>query len=542
MRSLRSTLPMAFVALALALASSAPAHDGNVHAIRLSHGRWFDGEHFVARDVFISGGVLHDRWTGEVEDTLDLSGKFVIPPLANAHTHDPSDTAHFAAAEYALLQSGVFAIKNPNLPGSSTPGLRARLARGSILEARFANGGLTSPGGHPVQIYEGGGHGETATLPPKRRWANDAYVEIADAAELAKAWPKVLAGKPDFIKVYLESSEHHAARREDPAMVGKRGIDPALLPEVVRRAHAAKLAVAVHVTSAEDVRTSVAAGADELAHLPLEPITDADARAIARAGMTVVTTLVSHRSASLPELDAVHRENLRRLEAAGVRLALGTDHPTRDVIDEAIEMQRLGVVTGAALVRLAAIETWRSIFPERPTPALTNGREASFLVLDADPSADIGNLRRIHLRVKRGQIVQPVAPTTKPSVAQAMLPQLMQGKLPAAFAVYDSLKRSAPEQYDFSEQALNQLGYAMLQHGQAKGAVAIFERNAQEFPRSANVFDSLADGYLAAGDTAKAVTAYRQVIENLPKNPQYPPGYAKGLEQRARGWVARREK
>lgn len=533
---------LAALAVTLATLASPPpafAHGDRAHAVKLVHGRWFDGGRFVARDVFVSGGVLHERWDGEVEDTLDLAGRFVIPPLADAHTHGLSDTARFAAVEHALLRAGIFGVRNPNLPGSATPWLRERLAARGRIEAVFANGGLTAPGGHPVPIYEGAGHGAAATLPAVRRWAGDAYVEVADEAALERAWPRVLAGKPDFVKVYLESSEHHAARRDDPAMVGRRGLDPALVPAVVTRARAAGLAVSVHATTAADVRTAVRAGVDELAHLPLEALTDEDARAIAARGVTVVTTLVSHRAPESAALDSVHAGNLRRLRAAGVKLALGTDSPAHDVVDEAVAMRRLGVVTGAALVRLATTDTWRAVFPSRPARTLAPGQEASFLVLDGDPAADVANLRRVHLRVWRGEVVRPEPPATKPSVAEAMAPLLMRGDLAGAFAAYDSLKRAAPGAYDFSEQALNQLGYAMLRHGQARGAIAIFERNAAEFPRSANAWDSMADGWLAAGDTTKAIAAYREVLARLPLNPHYAAGYAAGLEKRAREWIDR---
>jgi len=40
--------------------------------------------------------------------------------------------------------------------------------------------------------------------------------------------------------------------------------------------------------------------------------------------------------------------------------------------------------------------------------------------------------------------------------------------------------------------------------------------NTLAFPRSANAFDSLADGLLAAGDSAGAVEAYRRVLALVP--------------------------
>ncbi len=40
--------------------------------------------------------------------------------------------------------------------------------------------------------------------------------------------------------------------------------------------------------------------------------------------------------------------------------------------------------------------------------------------------------------------------------------------------------------------------------------------NAESNPTHANPWDSLADGYLAAADTAGAVDAYRKVLEAIP--------------------------
>ena len=65
--------------------------------------------------------------------------------------------------------------------------------------------------------------------------------------------------------------------------------------EVVSRAHAKGLRVAVHVTSRYDFQIAVKSGADEIAHLPLEPLEDEDAVAAAEAGVVVVTTTLSHR-------------------------------------------------------------------------------------------------------------------------------------------------------------------------------------------------------------------------------------------------------
>ena len=55
------------------------------------------------------------------------------------------------------------------------------------------------------------------------------YDGIADRADLGRRWPEILAGRPDFIKVYLLFSEAFATRRSDAKARGCRGLDPALL-------------------------------------------------------------------------------------------------------------------------------------------------------------------------------------------------------------------------------------------------------------------------------------------------------------------------
>ena len=527
---------VALAALAVALGPGAPplgAHGDRPHPTLFRNGLWYDGRAFVRRDVIVADGTIGG--TAAAVDTVDLGGGWVVPAFADAHSHVFSDTAGIDAQVRRFVQAGILYAKNPNNPGTMVEAVRAVLRAPGAPQVVFANGGLTSPGGHPVQIYEG----EAAAAHGARRFAGDAYVEVADAAALAAAWPNLLARRPDLIKVYLEHSEEHARRRDDPAFLGRRGLDPALLTEVVARAHAAGLPVTAHVTSAADFRAAVGAGVDEIGHLPLEPISEADARAAARRGVTVVTTSVSHRPAPPGvALDTLHRANLARLVRAGTRLALGTDHPALTVIDEAENLKRIGAFDEAALVRLLAVDTPRAVFPRRRVGSLEPGAEATFLVLQGDPTRDLGALRRIALRVARGAVIRP-APV-KPSVAEAMMPLLLRGDVDGALALYDRLRAAHPDSLSFAEQELNGLGYGLLRHRQPAMAVAIFRKNTEQFPGSANAWDSLADGCLAAGDTTAAQVAWRGVLERAPADPKLDAERRRGLEERARAGLAGR--
>src|SRR5688500_16120380 len=50
-----------------------------------------------------------------------------------------------------------------------------------------------------------------------------------------------------------------------------------------------------------------------------------------------------------------------------------------------------------------------------------------------------------------------------------------------------------------------------------RGAIAIFQVNALHFPESPNVYDSIAEAYLAAKDTAMAIIQYEKVLQLDPK-------------------------
>jgi hypothetical protein len=72
--------------------------------------------------------------------------------------------------------------------------------------------------------------------------------------------------------------------------------------------------------------------------------------------------------------------------------------------------------------------------------------------------------------------------------------------------------------YDFRAPALNEVGYKALANHDPRGAIAIFQLNALQFPKSPNVYDSLGEAYLAAKDTAQAIMQYEKVLKLDPKS------------------------
>ena len=66
-----------------------------------------------------------------------------------------------------------------------------------------------------------------------------------------------------------------------------------------------------------------------------------------------------------------------------------------------------------------------------------------------------------------------------------------------------------------AERSLNNIGYQLLDEGKPKLAVAVFELMAETFPDSPNAYDSMADGYEAAGRKERAIRYSKRALELL---------------------------
>jgi imidazolonepropionase-like amidohydrolase len=260
-------------------------------------------------------------------------------------------------------------------------------------------------------------------------WAEGSFYFIIDnITDLDRKWEKVLSGKPDFIKTYLQYSEEYEKRREDNAYFDWRGLNPTLLPEIVRRAHQAGLRVSTHVETAIDFHNALIAGVDEINHTPgFRPekddwkkydsarfrIAEGDARLAARNRVVVVTTLVSAIEHALQkkegepfnELHGLLVHNLQLLNRHRVRIAIGSDSYRQTSLVEALNLHKLGVFDNLTLLKMWCETTPAAIFPKRKIGLLKNGYEASFLVLNGNPLRDFANVQKIDKRFKQGEFL-----------------------------------------------------------------------------------------------------------------------------------------
>lgn len=91
---------------------------------------------------------------------------------------------------------------------------------------------------------------------------------------------------------------------------------------------------------------------------------------------------------------------------------------------------------------------------------------------------------------------------------------------PTAFDHYAELRKKfyGGNSYDFGENSLNNFGYYLLEKKENSGAIQVLKLNAETFPESSNVWDSLAEAYLKSGDTQKARENYEKALTLDPKN------------------------
>ena len=105
------------------------------------------------------------------------------------------------------------------------------------------------------------------------------------------------------------------------------------------------------------------------------------------------------------------------------------------------------------------------------------------------------------------------------TLAEELAEQYRKGGVKAALDHYADLKKRfyGRGAYDFGEESLNSFGYVVLEKDAAV-AIPVFQLNVETFPESSNVWDSLGEAYLKAGDTKKAQENYEKSLALDPRN------------------------
>lgn len=366
---------------------------------------------------------------------IDGRGKFLMPGLIDVHIHlrgvtdakgpDGRPVIDETAARAALasyLYSGVTTVVDVGNQLENILKMRADERAGRIASPRiFATGNLiTYPGSHGDYMA----------------------VRIADYEKDKSLLEKHLAEQqPDILKITYDE-EGWGARPMITLM------PPELMTQVIRFYNLHGVRTTVHVSSERRALEAIFAGADTLAHPVIQgPVSDSFVKLMAAKKTPFATTLtigenysrlVEHpeyldeplyvasfspeeRKTLKTETRAAWRtrtwtwwmkvmtpiceDNIAKIVAAGGVAALGTDQSSGPATQRELELLAQAGVKPPEIIRIATLNGAVFLGKDRDMGTVAVGKLADLLMLTADPTQDVENIKKIALVMKNGEII-----------------------------------------------------------------------------------------------------------------------------------------
>ena len=334
---------------------------------------------------------------------VSLTGKTVMPMIVDTHVH---------------LSPGREAIIR-DLKLRAYYGVSAALSMGTDTYEVLGIRGEAIPG---AARFFSAGRGITMPEPGRTKvpyW-------VTSEAEARKAVQELAAHKVDIVKIWVDTRDKKFHK-----------LSPALYGAIIDEAHKRGLRVTAHIFDMEDAKGLMRAGVDAFAHGVRDRDIDDETVAMFKQRPNVVLTpnlpergvqvdlgwlKAGLPAAELARLESVNynrptaqvfygiqARNLAKLNAAGVRITLGTDGNRPWGPHEEMEDMVAAGMTPAQVI-VAATRNSAEFLRLADTGALQAGKSADFIVLDANPLDNITNTRRISQVVLRGQPVDRSQP------------------------------------------------------------------------------------------------------------------------------------
>lgn len=410
----------------------------------------FFSSFMMAQDVFhFQGGSLYKNDSFEMLDfyvvegqitfklppsyqkitTVDISEKYVIPPFADAHTHNLDREWQIGFLPEKYLKEGTFYVQNLTSKVEGVKKLRPFFAQDSTVDVAYSHQGLTSTIGHPFGAYEPFEMGleyseweeNEAKIRVSRLDEGNSYIFFDTMEDIDNKLEDFFEERPDLVKIFLIESENYSENFGND-IYGDNGLSIEIAEEIIKRCHERNLKVFAHIETAHDFNEAVRIGVDCFAHMPgygwdgnpetyeKYYISDEELKIAAEKGVSIIPTLGQalnrfYFADSLAKVELV-QDFLARFDSFGGQVLIGADAFNQTLIKEIELFAALEIFSTEKLIQIFSVETPKSIFPNRKIASLEEGYEANFLVLNDNPLSDISAVKNIDFLVKQGIIFE----------------------------------------------------------------------------------------------------------------------------------------
>ena len=334
---------------------------------------------------------------------VDLTGKTVMPAIIDAHKH-------LAVTRDALVDQ---------LQHLAYYGIGAAMSLGQDTgDVAFQVRAETIPNAARLRTA---GRGITGPEPGR----TEAPYWVKSEAEVRKDVQELAERKVDIVKIWVDDRDHTVTK-----------LSPELYRAAIDEAHKHNLRVIAHIFTLEDAKGVLRAGVDAFAHSVRDKDIDDEFIKMmkARPNMIVDPNLPDRGvkvdrswlrdSVTAEEFQKIQAEskddpkaqqffgiqsrNLAKLNAAGIKIALGTDgNIPWAAHEEMADMVASGMTPAQVLV--AATRNAADLMKLTDAGTVAARKSADFIVLDANPLDDITNTRRIATVYLRGAQVDRAA-------------------------------------------------------------------------------------------------------------------------------------
>jgi hypothetical protein len=226
------------------------------------------------------------------------------------------------------------------------------------------------------------------------------------------------------------------------------------------------------------------------------------------------------------------------LRDAGVPVFGGTDTETFGFAGQSLHGElhelRLAGFTPYEVLESATSQPGQFVRQRLGSPGrfgtVTAGSRADLVLLNADPLADLENLKRVHGTMARGRwypapelqrmrdSIAARNAQVHPMVARLDSLAMKANDGPAAVALLEQIRATWPDVVPVAELVARGYGRTLFLKGDRPNAIRLRLLIEQLYPRSHSAAHEVGRGYLVAGDTTNALLHFRRSLAISPHN------------------------